>query len=162
MSDSGHDDLRIGTAEREAAIRQLAFHANAGRLTADELAQRSAEVEAARTRGELDAIFADLPEADAAPYGRTPADAPPAAAYPPVGMPGPVDAPGPAAASAAPAPYAGDRPPATARLTAMSGTLALIAFLLCGFVLRGWAWAWVFFLVPGLVHTWNGAGRSRQ
>lgn len=84
MSDSGQGagDIRIGSAEREAALRQLSFHTNAGRLSPDELAERSAAVEAARTRGELDAVFVDLPDADAQPYGPRPADAAPAAAYP--------------------------------------------------------------------------------
>ncbi|MEI2765252.1 MAG: DUF1707 domain-containing protein [Dermatophilaceae bacterium] len=162
MSDSGQGagDIRIGSAEREAALRQLSFHTNAGRLSPDELAERSAAVEAARTRGELDAVFVDLPDADAQPYGPRPADAAPAAAYPPVGMPRPSDA-GPAPA---PAPYAGGQSATMSRLVAMSGSLALLAFLACGFLLRGWAWAWIFFLVPGLVRAWYrdpGSGGRR-
>lgn len=149
MSESGQGDIRIGSAEREAALRHLSFHTNAGRLRPDELAERSAAVEAARTRSELDAVFVDLPEADAAPYGPPPSDAAPAA-YPPVGMPQPSDP----APPAPPVPYSGGQSPPVSRLVAMSGSLALLAFLACGFLLRGWAWAWIFFLVPGLVRAW--------
>jgi hypothetical protein len=46
------------------------------------------------------------------------------------------------------------------RLEAVSGPLAFALFLLCGFLLRGWAWSWVFFLLPGIVYTWNRAGRN--
>jgi uncharacterized protein DUF1707 len=55
-------DVRIGDAEREQALQALGEHMSAGRLTVDEYGQRSAEVAAAKTRRDLDALFTDLPE----------------------------------------------------------------------------------------------------
>ena len=42
----------------------------------------------------------------------------------------------------------------------MSGPLALIAFFICGFAFQGWAWAWIFFLVPGVFYAWSGQERG--
>lgn len=55
-------EIRIGDADREQALQALAEHMSHGRLTIDEYGERSAGVTAAKTRGELDALFADLPE----------------------------------------------------------------------------------------------------
>ena len=44
------------------------------------------------------------------------------------------------------------------RLEAVSGPLAFALFMVCGFLLDGWAWSWLFFLLPGIVYTWNRAG----
>ena len=49
MSSSG--DLRASDAEREAAVAHLREHGAAGRLTMDELDDRSARAYAARTVG---------------------------------------------------------------------------------------------------------------
>jgi uncharacterized protein DUF1707 len=59
---SENPDVRIGDAEREQALRALGEHMGAGRLTVDEYGERSAQVAAAKTRGELTRLFADLPE----------------------------------------------------------------------------------------------------
>lgn len=153
MENSGHPDQRIGDADREAALRELAFHTNAGRLTQDELAQRSLAVANARTRSELEVLFADLPDGQA-PIVRSPQDV----ALPPP----PHDA-----SVAVPAQTGRVAGPRSARggILAASGSLALIAFLFCGLALDGWAWAWLFFLVPGALRAWlgssgGGAGRS--
>lgn len=53
--------LRLSDAEREEAARLLGEHYAAGRLTADEHAERLEAAYAARTRGELPVLFADLP-----------------------------------------------------------------------------------------------------
>ncbi|MEZ5092612.1 DUF1707 domain-containing protein [Nocardioides sp.] len=53
--------LRLSDAEREEAARLLGEHFAAGRLTADEHAERLDAAYAARTRGELPVLFADLP-----------------------------------------------------------------------------------------------------
>ena len=58
-------DVRVADADREHAITLLGDHAAAGRLSAEELDERSDRVLAARTRGELDEPFADLPHARA-------------------------------------------------------------------------------------------------
>ncbi|WP_424189496.1 DUF1707 SHOCT-like domain-containing protein [Actinokineospora sp. G85] len=53
--------VRVGDAEREAALRALGEHMSAGRLEIEEYGERTARVTAARTRGELAALFDDLP-----------------------------------------------------------------------------------------------------
>ncbi|MFR9731074.1 DUF1707 domain-containing protein [Saccharopolyspora sp. MS10] len=56
-------DLRIGDAERETAINRLGEHLTAGRLDVVEYDERCATAAGARSRAELDALFADLPGA---------------------------------------------------------------------------------------------------
>ena len=53
--------LRIGDAERERAQAALSEHYAAGRLDHDEYSERLDRIWAARTRQELDPVFADLP-----------------------------------------------------------------------------------------------------
>lgn len=57
-------ELRIGDAEREAAIAALGEHYAAGRLTQEEYDERSAHAYAARTRSALWPLFADLPRVE--------------------------------------------------------------------------------------------------
>jgi hypothetical protein len=54
-------DVRAGDDEREATAGRLAAHFRFGRLTAEELEERTAAAHAALTRGELAALEADLP-----------------------------------------------------------------------------------------------------
>ncbi|WP_158844351.1 DUF1707 SHOCT-like domain-containing protein [Saccharothrix deserti] len=54
-------DIRIGDAEREQALELLGTHLGEGRLTVDEFGERSARVATAKTRGDLYALFSDLP-----------------------------------------------------------------------------------------------------
>lgn len=63
----GPPPLRIGNQEREAAVKALDVHLEAGRLDPDEYGERYAKASMARTRGELDALFLDLPEPHASP-----------------------------------------------------------------------------------------------
>ncbi|MEO9322524.1 DUF1707 domain-containing protein [Nocardioides sp. C4-1] len=56
-----NDGLRIGDVERERAAAALAEHAGQGRLDPDEHAERLDAVWSARTRGDLDVLFHDLP-----------------------------------------------------------------------------------------------------
>jgi hypothetical protein len=65
----GDDDLRASDAEREQLVSALRRHAADGRLTTDELEERTGAAFAATTRGELVALRRDLPEA-AAPATR--------------------------------------------------------------------------------------------
>jgi len=60
--------MRIGDAEREAAVEALGEHYAAGRLTKDEYDERAEQVWAARTSSQLYPVFADLPR----PQGRRP------------------------------------------------------------------------------------------
>lgn len=48
------------------------------------------------------------------------------------------------------------------KLLAVSGTVALIVYILAGMIFGAWAWAWVVFLVPGAIRAWMGAGESTQ
>jgi hypothetical protein len=57
-----HDrSLRASDADRDRVAVSLRDHAVAGRLTTEELDARAGRALAARTRGELDALLADLP-----------------------------------------------------------------------------------------------------
>jgi hypothetical protein len=53
--------MRIGDADREAAVAALGEHYAAGRLTKDEFDERSDRAYAARTGSALWPLFADLP-----------------------------------------------------------------------------------------------------
>ena len=53
--------IRIGTAERDAAMKALDEHLEAGRLEVDEYGERSARASVATTAPELAALFDDLP-----------------------------------------------------------------------------------------------------
>jgi hypothetical protein len=53
--------LRAGDADRDATLAQLSEHFAAGRLTSEELDERSGRVLSARTMGELDELMSDLP-----------------------------------------------------------------------------------------------------
>lgn len=69
-------DIRIGTEERERAMRRLSDNFAAGRLSVAEFDERSAVIANARTRGELEPVFADLPPEpgqEKAPARREPA-----------------------------------------------------------------------------------------
>ena len=60
MSESDQS-LRVSDAERDVTLRTLGDHAAVGRLTLDELEERSGRALAAKTRGELAALTSDLP-----------------------------------------------------------------------------------------------------
>jgi hypothetical protein len=62
-------ELRIGDAEREAAVSVLGDHYAAGRITHEEFDQRSSLAYAARTNADLWPLFRDLPEIRAGSAG---------------------------------------------------------------------------------------------
>jgi hypothetical protein len=66
MSMSGDSGQRVGNTEREAAIEALNRHWQAGRLDPAEHERRTTAAYAAVTKGDLDALFADLPGGDPA------------------------------------------------------------------------------------------------
>jgi hypothetical protein len=70
--------LRISDQNRESALSALGEHMSAGRIDIDEYGERSARITAAKTRGELVELFADLP----APHPRYEDAAPQAVAAP--------------------------------------------------------------------------------
>lgn len=65
MTSSG--EFRIGHAEREQAVAELRRAAEEGRLTAEELDERTERARTARTTGELAVLLADLQPGRAAP-----------------------------------------------------------------------------------------------
>ncbi|MGW5053020.1 DUF1707 SHOCT-like domain-containing protein [Actinokineospora sp. NPDC004072] len=71
-------DIRVGTADRERAVAALSEHLSAGRIDIAEYEHRCAAATAARTRGDLAAIFDDLP----APHPRFQLAAPAPASAP--------------------------------------------------------------------------------
>jgi len=69
------DTLRLSDADREAAVALLGEQYAVGRLTKDELDERSDAVWSAKTKGDLAPVFADLPTRSSAPVrasGRPP------------------------------------------------------------------------------------------
>lgn len=59
MTDS--DSVRIGTAEREAAVKLLSDHMSEGRLSLEEYEERMSAALDARTQADLKPLFKDLP-----------------------------------------------------------------------------------------------------
>ena len=57
-----HPELRVSDAEREEIVGRLRVAGGEGRLTLEELGERVELADAARTRGDLDALTADLPD----------------------------------------------------------------------------------------------------
>ena len=62
-------EMRVSDAEREAAAAELREHFASGRLDQEELDERLSAALTARTRGDLNALFADLPSAGHARAG---------------------------------------------------------------------------------------------
>lgn len=61
MTEVPSPQLRISDQNRESALTALGEHMSAGRIDIDEYGERSARITAAKTRGDLGEIFADLP-----------------------------------------------------------------------------------------------------
>jgi hypothetical protein len=61
VSQQSGPEMRIGDAEREAAVTALGEHFAAGRLTKEEYDERAGQAWAARTASALWPLFADLP-----------------------------------------------------------------------------------------------------
>src|ERR1700740_1056507 len=55
------NEMRVSDAEREAAAAELQEHCASGRLSQDELNERLTATFAAKTRGDLNSVFTDLP-----------------------------------------------------------------------------------------------------
>ena len=79
-ADGKNPDMRASDAERDAIVADLGQHFQEGRLDHAEFDQRVTVALAARTRGQLDTLLADLPQA--APV--------PASGPVPQGQPGPL------------------------------------------------------------------------
>jgi hypothetical protein len=94
--DAEHSPLRVGHAERTAALKALDEHLAAGRLDVDEYADRSAAAAGAVVAADLADLFTDLPEPHPALPGG-PKASPPNAPLPVAPPPGEVAAPQPGA-----------------------------------------------------------------
>lgn len=137
MADVQPSNMRIGDTERESALTALGDHMSAGRLDIDEYGDRTARVSAAKTRGDLLALFGDLP-----------------APHPKFGVanPAPVPAAPVPATGALPLPR-GDGTPFPRRLMAAAVPLAGIAAVVLFFTFG----TWLFFLLPAAVMVLGGA-----
>lgn len=135
--------MRIGTTERDAALTALGNHMRAGRLTPDEYSTRAQQVTAARTDVELRAIFSDLPGHGG--FGQAAMEPRPTST--------------PAAREPSPEPTRDAAPPARRgggdlnRFTPVAGILGLVLMFVCGFAFDGWAWSWLFLMLPALTST---------
>jgi hypothetical protein len=132
VADVHPSEIRIGDTERESALTALGDHMSAGRLDIDEYGDRTARVAAAKTRGDLLAVFGDLPQP-----------------HPKFGVPGPVPA---AATGATPVPTSNGMP-LSRRLATAAVPLACIAAVVLFFTVN----TWLFFLIPAAVLVLRGA-----
>jgi hypothetical protein len=57
----GSADIRVSNEERDEAVSTLGLHLSTGRLELAEYEERCGQALVARTRGELEALFTDLP-----------------------------------------------------------------------------------------------------
>jgi len=129
--------VRIGSAEREAALKALGAHMHAGRLDPDEYGERAAQVSVARYAEELEPIFSDLPGGST----QIPILAGHGAAVPPPNLAGP---PGVPAWDNRPIGQAGNR------IMAVLPIVSIVLFFLVGAAV-GFRWSWMFFLLTPLV-----------
>jgi hypothetical protein len=67
-------DMRVSNEERDEAVSTLGVHLSTGRLELSEYEERCGQAVMARTRGDLEALFTDLP----APHPDLSSAAPPA------------------------------------------------------------------------------------
>jgi hypothetical protein len=132
-------DLRVADSEREAALTVLGEHMSAGRLNIDEYGERSAQVSTAKTRGELRALFSDLP--------------PPHPQFGATGMPaGPTAMPVPSQPVGRAEPWR----PTRALLAGLVPVAAIIAVGLF-FITH----LWLFFLIPAAVMAFGSSVYGR-
>ena len=154
MTTSGESGQRVGNAEREAAVAALNEHWHAGRLDPGEHERRTTAAYAAVTRGDLDALFADLPGGDPA----TRSDAPPVPVQgqvvnqPYEGSPAQIE----------PQSGSGLFPPSSwiaQHRDALMGVTPFVA-LACFFIFKSWIW---FLLIPvaGIV-LYSGDDRKKR
>lgn len=140
MADVQPSQIRIGDTERESALTALGEHMSAGRLDIDEYGDRTARVATAKTRGDLIALFGDLPE----PHPRFGPALPPPPAAVPLNQPVPQQ-------SQAPANRPGTQ--ISHRIMSAAVPIAGIIAVALFFTLH----TWLFFLIPAAVVVFGGA-----
>lgn len=129
---TGSGSMRIGTSERNSAMKALDAHLEAGRIGVEEYGERSAKAANATIASELTELFTDLPAPHPAIGGTAPLPAvpPPTQAMPVVGESGAVANRGSAFLDVA-----------APRILAVMPFVALALF----FTVGGWWW---FLLIP--------------
>jgi hypothetical protein len=141
VADVQPSQIRIGDTERESALTALGEHMSAGRLDIDEYGDRTARVSTAKTRGELIALFDDLPQ----PHPRF------GTALPPPPPATPLSQPMPQQQAQVPAQRSG--PQISHRIMSaavpIAGLLAVALFFTTHL--------WFFFLIPAAVVIFGGA-----
>lgn len=149
-SGSGVSAIRIGDAERNAAVEALGEHMATGRLDLEEYGNRSATASTAKTVGELQTLFADLP----APHPTLPGV--PAGALTAVGQPAPLvnraQGSGPAVQDSR-----NKSQKLVAAAAASSGVIALILFFATGM----WWWWLLIPLISSIAGSVWGDGWKR-
>jgi hypothetical protein len=138
----GSRRLRVGNVERNAAMKALDAHLEAGRLGVEEYGERSAKAAGATTVDELEDLFTDLPEPHPALPGSAPAPVA-AAAVPAV--------PDEGAVAQRPSGFLDTAAP---RLMAVMPFVALALF----FTVGGWWW---FLLIPAAGAVLYGGRQGR-
>jgi hypothetical protein len=128
----------VGAHERELAMEALDAHRRDGRLERGEHATRCAAASRATTRGQLDALFRDLPEPHPVfPSAASGARTVPAPRPEPVGPPAAPDLPELVA-------------PTGAAIARHAGLISLMTPAVAGvlFAVSGGRFPWIFVLVP--------------
>ncbi|WP_440709140.1 DUF1707 SHOCT-like domain-containing protein [Herbiconiux sp. YIM B11900] len=143
-TDPSQSSLRLSNADRDAAVASLSRAHADGRITTDELSERTASARTAVTRGDLAPLFSDLP----ATVHHDPSAAPAGFATPPASAPY-------GGAAVPRETYTRARPlggAAGVTLVAITPILALVIFLGLGFfVPGGFSWSWVVWLAVPIV-----------
>jgi hypothetical protein len=117
-------EMRASDSDRDAVVSDLSEHFQAGRLTVEELDERTGRALAARTWGELENLLADLP----------------------------VDRPGSQAAAARPSSARPRRSPGRfvpPPIAALAAALGIVAAVLVNVAHGRWGFIWL--LLPGLL-----------
>lgn len=140
--------MRIGTNERNSAMKALDAHLEAGRLGVEEYGERSAKAASASVASELTELFTDLPGPHPEIAGTSPLPAvpPPTALLPVIGPSGAL----------------AERPRSAIETWGprVAGITPLLAFAI--FAATGFQFWWVFLLIPvvgGLAYGTRG-GRN--
>lgn len=153
-TDPSQSSLRLSNADRDAAVASLSRAHADGRITTDELSERTASARTAVTRGDLAPLFGDLPDtvhhdpsALPAGFASPPASGAPFAAPPASGTPYTSSPPRETYTRARPLGGA-----AGVTLVAITPILALVVFLGIGFLVPGgFSWSWVVWLAVPVV-----------
>lgn len=115
------DRLLTDEAGRAAAIEELGWHRDCGRIGDDVYLIRVERAERARSKADLAVLFADLPRQQTMPAGSVYTDR---------------------------VERARARRHAGYKAVAIATAVAMFLMLLLGLEFEGWAWSWVFLLIP--------------